>query len=122
MYGWVYISIGEDRTKRRQHGDPHGITKIKDTKYDSITPQSAAAQCLHLSPSQQHKLSQLLNKISVLFSGQLGCYNKTKFTLELKDPTNISVFCKPYPISQTHVDDFKIQIQHLSTNSVLQYI
>ena len=58
----------------------------------------------------------------MLFSGQLGCYNNSKFSLELQDPTTSPIFCKPYPIPQTHMDIFKKELNHLIGKGFLQHI
>ena len=54
-------------------------------------------QCNHLSPNDKLKLSKLLERFPTLFPSKLGCYNKTKFILELKDPKINPIFCKPCP-------------------------
>ena len=60
-----------------------GTKKIKQAKYESISPNEVASQCLHLSKPQQLQLQILLQNFPKLFSGQLGRYNKSQFTLEL---------------------------------------
>ena len=99
-----------------------GVTKIKQAKYDSIDPQMVASQCHHLSIPQQQQLGDLLKQFPLLFSGKLGRYNKSKFTLELKDPKTPPIFSKPYPIPQAHVPVFKAELNHLIDKGVLEHI
>ena len=99
-----------------------GTKKIKEAKYDSISPKEVISQCSHLSTQNQSKLLELLSKFSKLFSGQLGRYNKSKFTLELINPKTPPIFCKPYPIAQTHMKVFQQELQHLIEKGVLEHL
>ena len=99
-----------------------GSKKIKQAKYDSVSPTVVAAQCSHLSPQQQKQLETLLQQFPQLFSGQLGRYNKNKFTLELLNPATVPIFCKPYPIAQTHMQVFLQELQHLIDKGVLEHV
>ena len=95
---------------------------IKEAKYKSISPNEVAKQCTYLSSVNQSKLNTLLSQFPTLFSGKLGRYNKTRFTLELQDPNISPIFCKPYPIAQTHMAVFKQELSHLIDKGVLQHI
>ena len=77
-----------------------------------------ADQCHHLSIIQRKQLSELLSKFPQLFSGKLGRYNKSQFTLELQDPDSKPIFCKPYPVPQAHVQVFKAELNHLLEKGV----
>ena len=96
-----------------------GTLKIKMAKYDKVDSQMVASQCNHLSSSQQTQLGQLLSLFPDLFSGKLGRYNKSKFTLQLQDPTTPPIFCKPYPVPQDHMAVFKQELDHLLDKGIL---
>ena len=96
-----------------------GTNKIKQAKYESISPNEVASQCSHLSKQEQSQLLTLLQKIPTLFSGQIGRYNKSKFTLELINPKTSPIFCKPYPIAQTHMQVFQQELYHLINKGLL---
>ena len=51
----------------------------------------------------------------------MGKYNKSKFTLELINPNFSPIFCKPYPIAQTHMEVFHLELQHLINKGVLEH-
>ena len=99
-----------------------GTNKIKQAKYESISPKEVAAQCVHLSSQQQLQLQNLLQDFPKLFSGQIGRYNKSKFTLELINPNTAPIFCKPYPIAQTHMQVFLQEFKHLIDKGVLEHV
>ena len=84
-----------------------GTIKIKNEKYEKVDPSTVADHCHHLLSIQKNQLSTLLSKFPKLFSGELGCYNKSQFTLELQDPASTPIFCKPYPVPQAHVQVLK---------------
>ena len=96
-----------------------GTLKIKMAKYNKVAPQIVASQCNHLSAQQQLQLGQLLSKFPDIFSGKLGRYNRSKFTLQLQDPTTTPIFCKPYPFPQAHIAVFKQELDHLLDKGVL---
>ena len=98
------------------------VTKIKHTKYELFNPQDVATHCDHLLTSQQHQLSDLLVQFPTLFPGKLGRYNKTKYSLVRKDPKTLTIFCKPYPVPQTHMNVFQQELHHLVDKGVLQKI
>ena len=98
------------------------VIKIKHAKYDHIDPKDVAIHCNHLSSSQQNQLTALLINFPSLFSGKLGRYNKSKFSLTLKDPNTPPIFCKPYPVPQTHLQVFQQELHHLVEKQVLQKI
>ena len=81
------------------------VNKIKEAKYESVSPKEVAQKYMHLS-SQQQQLINLFQQFPALFSGQLGHYNKSKFTLEFIDQKTPPIVCKPYPIAQTHMQVF----------------
>ena len=99
-----------------------GTSKIKEAKYDSISPQEVAAQSSHLTSQEQQQLCKLLQQFPTLFSGQLGRYNKSQFKLELVDPYTTPIFCKPYPVAQTHMQVFLKELHHLVDKGVLEHI
>ena len=88
-----------------------GVHKIKDTKYDSVSPQEVASQCSRLSIQEQHQLHKLIKQFPTLFSGQFDRYNESQFTLELLDQNTVPIFYKPYPITQTYMQVFSKGIQ-----------
>ena len=72
---------------------------IKESKYVHVTPQRLAHNSAHLQLDQQVSLMKILRQLPHLFSGELGRYNKSKFSLERQDPTVQPIFCKPYPVA-----------------------
>ena len=90
-----------------------GTKKSNRPQYESISPNEVASQCDHLSKQQQSQIQDLLQKFPTLFSGQLGQYNKSKFTLELINPNTVPIFCKPYPIAQAHMQVFLQELKHI---------
>ena len=96
-----------------------GMFKIKTAKYEKVDPSTVANQCHHLSSFQKNQSSTLDSKYPKLFSGELGRYNKSQFTLELQDPASTPIFCKPYPVPQAHVKVFKTEFNRLVNKGVL---
>ena len=99
-----------------------GTNKIKQAKYESISPNEVASQSSHLSKQEQSQLLSLLQQFPTLFSGQLGRYNKSNFTLELINPKTSPIFFKPYPIAQTHMQVFQQELHHIINKGVLEHV
>ena len=99
-----------------------GTNKIKQAKYESISPNEVASQFSHLKKQEQLQLQSLLQHFPTLFSGRLGRYNKSKFTLELINPRISPIFCKPYPIAQIHMQVFQQKLHHLINKGVLEHV
>ena len=47
---------------------------------------------------------------------------KSNFTLDLKDPTTNPIFCKPYPIVQSHMIFFLKELNHFIDKGVLEHV
>ena len=99
-----------------------GTKKIQQAKCESISPMEVASQCAHFSKQEQSQIQNLLQKFPTLFSGQLGQYNKSRFTLELINPDTVPIFCKPYPIAQAHMQVFLQELKHIIDKGVLEQV
>ncbi len=87
-------------------------------KYNYFTPDNIIRQCQYLLESSQHKLHQLFSNFTCLFSGRLGHYVKRQFSIHLKNPNVIPIFCNLYPIPLIHQPVFRKGLDHLIKENV----
>ena len=97
-------------------------TTIVQAKYDKFSPQDVVNKCVHLAMPQQEKLLQLLTKFSRLFSGSLGRFVHTKFSIQLTDPSTPPIFCTIYSVPLIHQKVFQQELEHLISKKVLRRI
>ena len=67
--------------------------KILDSNYDATDINALCKDMTHLKPSEQQKLSELLNKYPCLFKGGLGTLNVPPVKIEIRPLTQSE---KPY--------------------------
>jgi hypothetical protein len=72
----------------------------------------------HLNAHQKADLLQVLQENDKMFNGTLGVYPHKKVHIDI-DPNAKPVYFRPNPVSQTHLNTFKKELNHLVRIGVL---
>jgi hypothetical protein len=70
---------------------------------------------------QREQLADILQELTTLFSGKLGCYPHEEVHLELNDQAT-PFHHRPYPVSQAHLTVFKEELGRLEELGVLSRV
>ena len=97
------------------------LKKILDAKYEKADLAEVCRNCTHLTPEEQTKLLNVLQRHESLFDGTLGRWEGRDYDIDLK-PGATPYHARPFPIPRIHEATLKLELERLCKIGVLKKV